>query len=361
MEVRLAESLEDFMTASIILDRTFGHLTHSCDYFSRLIPNMDFVYLAVETYQSKWCSSENIMGVYCLRVGDLSSKEEKARKYVGLKGIEGVALAVDKNHRGRGAGRLLREYSLTMDYDYIWGMQFKSLNNLDSWMKSGRELIYQTDGKQGINCTARMLPPKRQAVPEPEVMEEGETEDAKMFPLQFQRDAYSCGATTVEMYLNWTSQSEEVPDIEDIKNLCGTNPQTGTITEGILDCYQTLAIPAWRSSVFESQQDVTDPRELKEIEKINLQWLEGELTKGRAFHVRTLTHNCKHWILCYGFYYMNSTRYWLIADPSAGLIELVDHILVQRWKPRDWDGVVVDINYPIQLNEWAEDAEATHY
>jgi hypothetical protein len=363
LEVRVAQTVEDFMVANVILDRTFGHLACNADYFARLAPACDHVLLAVEVYEpaNSQHYSETILGVYLLRDAKLSGKYPASEKYRGLRGLEGVALAVDKSHRNRGAGRLLREYSLTMDYDYIWGMQFRSLNNLDNWIKSGRELIYQTgDASYGINCTARMMPPKVEVVMEPEfeiqdaeLAEDEEQSEAKSFPIQFQRDAFSCGATCVEMYLNWTADKPtEVPDIAEIMSLCGTNPQTGTVTEGILDCFQTLGVPAWRSSVFESTKGVTDSEELKEIEARNLNWLEEQLGEGRSFLVRTLTHGSKHWILCYGFYYMNSTRYWLIACPAAGLQEMVDQILVSRWKPRDWDGVVADISFPVKMDDW---------
>lgn len=360
LEVRSAETVEDFMTAAVILDRTFGHLAHSASYFADLAPGCTHVLLAVEVYDGVRYSYETIQGVYLLRASNLSaskswSSEETQRtaKYVGLRGVEGVALAVDPTHRGKGAGRLLREHSYTLDYDYIWGMQFKSLNNLDNWLKSGRELIYESGtAAHGINCTARMMPEKVETPeveePEEETQEVSRAEDMeqpeKDFPIQIQRDAYSCGATCVEMYLNWVSQDpNEVPDIEEIKTMCGTNDQTGTITEGILDCMDKVFIPAWRSSVY--QHTGTDEEALD--------WLETQLTEGKTFFVRTLTHGFKHWILTYGFYYLNGTRYWLIADPAAGLVEFVDQILVHRWKPREWDGVVADINFAADIEGWS--------
>jgi hypothetical protein len=176
LEVREAESLSDYMSAAVILDNTFGHLTHNASYFPGLIPSCEYVILAVEVYETAAQKSESVVGVYLLRKNDLRVNprsvmaSRRAAKYEDLRGIEGVALAVDRRHRGRGAGRMLREYSLTMDFDYIWGMQFKSLNNLQNWTKSGRELIYETgDAKNGASCTARMMPPKREVLPsEPE-------------------------------------------------------------------------------------------------------------------------------------------------------------------------------------------------
>jgi GNAT superfamily N-acetyltransferase len=361
LSVRTAETMEDFMTAGIILDRTFGHLVKNPSYFSSLAPGCDHVLLAVESYQgyTSGFDYETIMGVYLLRKGNMITKSalpeiaERMAKYQGLRGVEGVALAVDPMYRGKGAGKLLREYSLTMDYDYIWGMQFKSLNNLDNWVKSGRELIYESGSEtHGINCTARLMPDKVDKVDkveDEEVVEEvsshlpEEIEETEPFPIQIQRDAYSCGATCMEMYLRWVSRDpREVPDIEEIKEMCGTNPQTGTITEGLLSCLEAMFIPAWRSSMYEHKGEEADA----------LQWLEDQLAVGRAFFVRTLTFGCKHWVLAYGYYSINGDRYWMIADPATGLTEFSDKTLVERWKARDWDGAVADISFAANMESW---------
>lgn len=62
------------------------------------------------------------------------------------KGIEGVALYLDKNYRNRGLGRRLINYPyryLSSEFSYIWGGQEKDLHNLFDWLKR-RELIYDT-------------------------------------------------------------------------------------------------------------------------------------------------------------------------------------------------------------------------
>ena len=60
-----------------------------------------------------------------------------------MKGIEGVLLVIDDKYRGMGWGDKLKEYPKTMGYDYIWGQQLKTLNNLQDWLKR-RELIITT-------------------------------------------------------------------------------------------------------------------------------------------------------------------------------------------------------------------------
>lgn len=59
-------------------------------------------------------------------------------------GVEGVALGVFPEYKNLGIGKKLIEESQTaLDADYIWGMQLKSLKNIDDWLKR-RELYYET-------------------------------------------------------------------------------------------------------------------------------------------------------------------------------------------------------------------------
>lgn len=65
-------------------------------------------------------------------------------KYQNLRGIQGVALVVSPDYRGFGIGKKLREFPKSMDFDYIWGVQLKSLENISDWLKYGRRLIAET-------------------------------------------------------------------------------------------------------------------------------------------------------------------------------------------------------------------------
>jgi hypothetical protein len=67
--------------------------------------------------------------------------------------VEGVGLVVADSERGRGYGRLLRDEPQRMGYDTVWGMQLKSLGNIDAWLAS-REIISQNDW---LYVTARAL------------------------------------------------------------------------------------------------------------------------------------------------------------------------------------------------------------
>jgi len=55
-----------------------------------------------------------------------------------------------------GWGNKLKDAPKTLDVDYIWGQQFKGLNNLEDWLKR-RELIHET---QDIYITAEIIKTK---------------------------------------------------------------------------------------------------------------------------------------------------------------------------------------------------------
>lgn len=118
-------------------------------YFSRVIyKNYFFTIIEEET---NWDISaiilddeDKIKGLYLLGDSQLSSSFLN-EKYSGLKGVEGVLLVVDKEIRGQGWGNKLKNYPKTLEVDYIWGQQLKSLNNLDDWLKR-RELLGETVG-----------------------------------------------------------------------------------------------------------------------------------------------------------------------------------------------------------------------
>lgn len=85
-----------------------------------------------------------IVGLYLLGDRSLSKgiKNERINKiYVNLEeydkkiGLEGVALVVKKSERGNGLGSKLKDYVRTLGVDYVWGIQYKDLGNLQQWLR----------------------------------------------------------------------------------------------------------------------------------------------------------------------------------------------------------------------------------
>lgn len=89
---------------------------------------------------------DEIIGCYLLGEDSINSYEitplEDLSAYQDRKGLHGVALGLLKEYRGLSYGRQLRNMPLLMgNYDYIWGGQAKTLNNLDNWTRHGRRLV----------------------------------------------------------------------------------------------------------------------------------------------------------------------------------------------------------------------------
>jgi len=88
-----------------------------------------------------------IIGFYLLgerKLSDAIAAEnavpnEDLSRYDLLRGIEGVALGVIPDFRKTGLTEKLKQQVKTiLDVDFVYGMQFKSLGNLDYWLRSRR-------------------------------------------------------------------------------------------------------------------------------------------------------------------------------------------------------------------------------
>lgn len=100
-----------------------------------------------------------IIGFYLIgdrQISDVFKEEnqvifhEDINIYKDKLGVEGVALFVEKSHRGKGFASKLKKYIKTLEVDYVFGFQFKKLNNLKQWLKC-RNLVAENDE---LNITA---------------------------------------------------------------------------------------------------------------------------------------------------------------------------------------------------------------
>ena len=132
-------------------------ITWTFQYFKDV--TSEYYFHAILEQESNWDISamlvdenNNIKGVYLLGDSQLSSLVED-EKYINLKGVEGVVLAVSEEVRGQGWGNKLKDFPKTLEIDYIWGQQLKSLNNLEDWLKRS-ELVAET---QSVYITAEIF------------------------------------------------------------------------------------------------------------------------------------------------------------------------------------------------------------
>lgn len=90
-------------------------------------------------------------------------KDEKATTtedlshYANKVGVEGVALAVIPEAQKMGIGKKLKDALLNMvTADYIFGLQYKNLNNLQHWLRS-RRVVAQSSGDEAVYITLQDL------------------------------------------------------------------------------------------------------------------------------------------------------------------------------------------------------------
>lgn len=106
---------------------------------SELTPSCKYWVLRDEEDKDK-----RIVGMYILDEQPLPKmKGVDMGKWKG-KGVQGVVLALVKKYRSSGYGSKLKDLPEKLGYDYVWGLQLASLNNIDHWLKR-REIVYKND------------------------------------------------------------------------------------------------------------------------------------------------------------------------------------------------------------------------
>lgn len=96
---------------------------------------------------------DNVAGFYFIGNHPIPKGGKDYEKFNNLKGVEGMALGVLKEYKNFGIGKKLIETTQQLPVDYIWGYQFKSLKNIDDWLKR-RKIYFENDG---IYITYQML------------------------------------------------------------------------------------------------------------------------------------------------------------------------------------------------------------
>jgi hypothetical protein len=131
-------------------------------HFSHLMNETDFIsYIEYNTNFDKSLllldDNDNVVGGYLLGDNQIHRYVSDNSDFIGLQGIEGVLLFIEKDFRGLGWGNKLKDHPKKLmeilDIDYIWGQQYKDLNNINDWLKR-RKLIDET---QFIYITAEIF------------------------------------------------------------------------------------------------------------------------------------------------------------------------------------------------------------
>lgn len=146
-----------------LLYTAFSHLNTKSEIKEKLFRRID------NNLSIKLTKNGQILGVYLLAQNSLPKfidniKKDLFSEHKGYRitldvseltdnGLQGIALVVHPRYRGEGFGNMLKDYSENMGYDYVWGIQHKSLKNINDWLKR-RKIVFESDNTY---CTVKIL------------------------------------------------------------------------------------------------------------------------------------------------------------------------------------------------------------
>ena len=140
-----------------------------------------------------------------------------------------------------------------------------------------------------------------------------------------QPDGYSCGASSVKIVSNLYNVTSKDTDIELLKSICKTNPETGTIETGIISGLTYLGLP------FQRTNDIIQTIQQDEV------YLNNILSNNFIYVMRTLLYGIKHWVVLYE----HNNGYYTTLDPSFGIINYHKSFILKAHELREFDGFTI--------------------
>lgn len=267
--------------------------------------NYDLSLKAIEEETNK------IVGFYLLN-DKLTTRQfqkflPKFYKNLDKKVLEGVALVVLPEYQKQSIGKSLIDYTEILDFDFIFGLQVKSLNNLDFWQNMGRNLLRHNPE---LNMTGKL---------KDKILFENKKSPNKIKPVHmYQPDGISCGPTCIKMISN-TYETGQLIDIPDMVWHAGVDNITGTTPDKLMSMLNMVGV------IFRTPK----------IENRNMNYLLNEVLGNNNWGIiRTLTSGVKHWILAYDYNIENQSI--SVMDPWKGDISYSLNEFESIWKPRDY-------------------------
>ena len=183
--------------------------------------------------------------------------------------------------------------------------------------------------------------------------------DADVFieiPALRQYGGYTCGATCVQMLMNWLDPYAADLNLTRYEELLGTTPEKGTPPDAIMD-YFTESGVAFASSEHWSREDLRAALDAGHPVMMALQaW---SFADGGSYNVddpaNADTYLAEgHWVICVGYCDDPVEPYFIFNDPACvGHTLLYADELDERWVDMDGEGVVYD-RFGIEITQEAK-------
>ncbi len=287
IEISLIKNDEDKKAAIAITDETFKKYGG----FSTVAGSVDFKLSFVIKKDNE------VVGTYMIGNHPMHLLGNM-KHYLGLKGIEGVALAVKPEFRGSGFGNMLKDYSIeNANVDYIWGMQLRDLNNVKDWAKRRRIV----SASSGLIITLQDIKDK--------------------FPYLSQSTGINCGPTSLKMLLDYYKVSHN-PSVNHLTEVMEVDHEAGTTD-----------VRMKKGLVYTNMKH----QQIKVSDGEAINFLKNYIKNDRKVLLRTLTKGIKHWVVVYDY----KDDLFLVADPWLGKIKYNEKEIYSIWEPRNFDGFIV--------------------
>lgn len=215
--------------------------------------------------------------------------------------------------------------------------------------------------KSALLCTigACLLLSSCAAAPENYGLYAGDVQEADVFidiPNLRQYGTYTCGATCVQMLMNWINPYDSDLNLTAYEGALGTGEETGTPPENIIGYFEEneISITAKEKRTINNLTAALDKGH--PVLMCIQAWAasdDGYNTENPDDEDTYLTEG--HWVICVGYKKLDSGYTFYFNDPACvGYCLMSEEELDDRWIDMDTGGNIYN-HYGIEINETGQD------
>ena len=215
--------------------------------------------------------------------------------------------------------------------------------------------------KSALLCTigACLLLSSCAAAPENYGLYAGDVQEADVFidiPNLRQYGTYTCGATCVQMLMNWINPYDSDLNLTEYEEALGTGEETGTPPENIIGYFEEneISITAKEKRTINNLTAALDKGH--PVLMCIQAWAasdDGYNTENPDDEDTYLTEG--HWVICVGYKKLDSGYTFYFNDPACvGYCLMSEEELDDRWIDMDTGGNIYN-HYGIEINETGQD------